>query len=138
MHRRNGVRKLLILREIDQCRADARTILDGALHLFREGAAMLRTASTLRANDAMLDDFKANRRKVDDLTGFIPVAFDFTDGRAGVHAGQFLDQWRGRLVCDDYSGYKALFKLGVTEAGCMAHARRKLRSGQYVLTGRSR
>ena len=53
------------------------------------------------------------------------VVFDFTDSRAGAHAGQFLAQWRGTLVCDDYSGYKALFKLGVTEAGCMAHARRK-------------
>jgi len=28
-------------------------------------------------------------------------------------------------VCDDYSGYKALIAEGVTEAGCMAHARRK-------------
>jgi transposase len=31
----------------------------------------------------------------------------------------------GSLVCDDFSGYKACFELGVTEAGCMAHARRK-------------
>uniref|UniRef100_A0A0R3QCL0 DDE_Tnp_IS66_C domain-containing protein n=1 Tax=Brugia timori TaxID=42155 RepID=A0A0R3QCL0_9BILA len=29
------------------------------------------------------------------------------------------------LVCDDFSGYKACFELGVTEAGCLAHARRK-------------
>jgi transposase len=28
-------------------------------------------------------------------------------------------------VCDDFSGYKALFERGVTEAGCLAHARRK-------------
>ena len=28
-------------------------------------------------------------------------------------------------MCDDYTGYKASFALGVTEAGCMAHARRK-------------
>jgi transposase len=28
-------------------------------------------------------------------------------------------------VCDDFSGYKVLFRQGVTEAGCMAHARRK-------------
>jgi len=27
-------------------------------------------------------------------------------------------------MCDDYSGYKALFANGVIEAGCMAHARR--------------
>ena len=31
----------------------------------------------------------------------------------------------GTLVCDDYAGYKALIADGVTEAGCMAHARRK-------------
>jgi transposase len=53
------------------------------------------------------------------------VVFDFAETRAGRHADQFLDTWRGTLVCDDYSGYKALFKLGMTEAGCMAHARRK-------------
>lgn len=53
------------------------------------------------------------------------VVFDFAESRGGRHAGAFLGDWRGTLVCDDYSGYKALFKLGVTEAGCMAHARRK-------------
>ena len=29
------------------------------------------------------------------------------------------------LVCDDFSGYKAGFAHGITEAGCLAHARRK-------------
>lgn len=53
------------------------------------------------------------------------VVFDFAETRGGRHAGQFLGKWRGTLVCDDYSGYKALFRLGITEAGCMAHARRK-------------
>lgn len=58
------------------------------------------------------------------------VVFDFAEGRAGKHAAQFLghaseDAWRGTLVCDDYSGYKALFAAGVTEAGYLAHARRK-------------
>jgi hypothetical protein len=33
--------------------------------------------------------------------------------------------WKGKLVCDDFGGYKASFELGVTEIGCMAHARRK-------------
>jgi transposase len=33
--------------------------------------------------------------------------------------------WQGKLVTDDFSGYKACFELGVTEVGCMAHARRK-------------
>ena len=30
-----------------------------------------------------------------------------------------------QLVCDDFAGYKARFGNGVTEIGCMAHARRK-------------
>jgi len=58
------------------------------------------------------------------------VVFDFAEGRAGRYPAQFLghpgdNAWRGSLVCDDYSGYKALFANGVTEAGCLAHARRK-------------
>jgi transposase len=53
------------------------------------------------------------------------VVFDFADSRAGRHAKAFLADWRGSLVCDDYSGYKALFEVGITEAGCLAHARRK-------------
>ena len=53
------------------------------------------------------------------------VVYDFADSRAGEHARTFLGQWRGKLVCDDYSAYKAGFELGITEIGCMAHARRK-------------
>jgi len=61
------------------------------------------------------------------------VVFDFAESRAGRHAREFLGfdthdperRWRGTLVCDDYSAYKALFGHGVTEAGCLAHARRK-------------
>jgi transposase len=58
------------------------------------------------------------------------VVFDFADSRGGQHARDFLglpgkDGWHGKLVCDDFSGYKACFEMGVTEAGCLAHARRK-------------
>ena len=58
------------------------------------------------------------------------VVFDFADSRGGHHARAFLglpgdEGWRGKLVCDDFSGYKACFELGVTEVGCLAHARRK-------------
>ncbi len=58
------------------------------------------------------------------------VVFDFAESRAGLHAREFLglpsdDGWRGKLICDDYSGYKQLLTMGVTEAGCLAHARRK-------------
>jgi transposase len=53
------------------------------------------------------------------------VVYDFSPSRAGEHARNFLHDWSGKLVCDDFSGYKASFDLGVTEIGCMAHARRK-------------
>jgi len=53
------------------------------------------------------------------------VVYDFAETRAGRHAKAFLEGWSGKLVCDDYAGYKALFEGGVTEVGCMAHARRK-------------
>jgi transposase len=64
------------------------------------------------------------------------VVYDFTPGRSGEYTRISLghdpehrerDQrpWSGHLACDDFSGYKALFDLGVTEVGCMAHARRK-------------
>jgi transposase len=52
------------------------------------------------------------------------VVYDFTISRSGEHARTFLGDWKGRLVCDDYGGYKALFATGVIECGCMAHARR--------------
>ena len=58
------------------------------------------------------------------------VVFDFADSRGGQHARDFLGLpgeggWSGSLVCDDFSGYKACFEMGVTETGCLAHARRK-------------
>jgi transposase len=61
------------------------------------------------------------------------VVFDFADSRGGQHVRGFLGLpgtqdkpgWQGKLVADDFSGYKACFELGVTEVGCMAHARRK-------------
>ena len=53
------------------------------------------------------------------------VVYDFCDSRAGENAKVFLGEWRGSLVCDDFSGYKQLMTQGVTEAGCLAHARRK-------------
>jgi len=53
------------------------------------------------------------------------VVYDFCESRAGEHARTFLGKWKGSLVCDDYAGYKAGFVSGITEAGCMAHARRK-------------
>ncbi|UNV88752.1 IS66 family transposase [Comamonas sp. 7D-2evo2] len=53
------------------------------------------------------------------------VVYDFCESRAGEHARTFLGNWKGSLTCDDFSGYKALIASGVTEVGCLAHARRK-------------
>jgi hypothetical protein len=53
------------------------------------------------------------------------VVYDFCESRAGENAKVFLGEWRGSLVCDDFSGYKQLMTQGVTEVGCLAHARRK-------------
>jgi transposase len=50
------------------------------------------------------------------------VVYDFANSRAGEHARAFVKDWHGKLVCDDYGGYKASF---ITEIGCAAHARRK-------------
>ena len=58
------------------------------------------------------------------------VVYDFCESRSGEHARRFLGHgtdkaWKGCLTCDDFSGYKALIASGVTEVGCLAHARRK-------------
>jgi len=53
------------------------------------------------------------------------VLFDFATSRSGEHVRRFLGDWRGALMVDDYGGYKALFRAGVTELGCWAHGRRK-------------
>ena len=58
-------------------------------------------------------------------TGPPMVVFDYQTSRAGRHATAFLAHWKGHLMVDDFGGYKALFTQGVTELGCMAHARRK-------------
>jgi transposase len=65
------------------------------------------------------------------------IVFDYQAGRGGRYAQQFLGDWHGHLLVDDYGGYKALFATArahpqsqhwlepCIELGCMAHARRK-------------
>ena len=53
------------------------------------------------------------------------VVYDFCESRAGEHARTFLGDWKGSLICDDYAGYKQSIAGGITEAGCLAHSRRK-------------
>jgi transposase len=53
------------------------------------------------------------------------VVYDFAESRAGAHARRFLTGWQGKLICDDFAGYRQFFANGVVEVGCLAHARRK-------------
>ena len=55
------------------------------------------------------------------------VWFDFCRGRSSEHPRRVLEHYAGTLVSDDYAAYKSLYAGGaIIEAGCMAHARRKL------------
>ncbi len=58
-------------------------------------------------------------------TGPPIVVFDYQPSRAGHHARSFLSGWKGHLMVDDFAGYKMIFTQGVTELGCLTHARRK-------------
>jgi transposase len=58
------------------------------------------------------------------------IVFDYRGGRNGQHARDFLGDWRGHLMVDDYSGYKPLFAQdpegqACIELACLAHVRRK-------------
>jgi transposase len=97
--------------------------------------AMLLERSVLHADEtpvAMLKPGKGSTHRAyiwsyssTQFDGMHAVVYDFADSRAAAHPKAFLDGWSGKLVCDDYAGYKGLFAEGVTEVGCLAHARRK-------------
>ncbi len=65
------------------------------------------------------------------------IVFDYQAGRGGRYVQQFLGDWHGHLLVDDYAGYKALFAATrahpqsqrllepCIELACLAHARRK-------------
>ena len=54
------------------------------------------------------------------------VYYDFCKDRSGEHPRRVLAEFRSTMVTDDYAGYHALHRSGVTAALCWAHARRKL------------
>ncbi|WP_271192645.1 IS66 family transposase [Agromyces luteolus] len=98
-------------------------------------ADKLRERGSLHADETpvqQLDPGKGKTRRAylwsyrsNDLEGGPPlVVFDYQTSRSGQHARDFLAGWRGHLIVDDYSGYKALFRQGVLEQACWAHARR--------------
>ncbi len=102
---------------VDAVRA---TLLDcSVLHADETPVAMLEPGKG-RTHRAYLWSYSSTQ-----FEGVRAVVYDFADSRAGVHPKAFLAGWAGKLVCDDYAGYKALFAAGVTEVGCLAHARRK-------------
>lgn len=56
------------------------------------------------------------------------VVFNYQASRGGRHVQDFLQNWQGHLLVDDYGGYKALFSRAESpciELACWAHARRK-------------
>ena len=95
--------------------------------------ARLLTADVLHADEtpvAQLDPGAGKTKRAylfayRDADGPPIIVFDYCASRAGKHAANFLDDWKGALMVDDYGGYKALFANGITELGCWAHARRK-------------
>ena len=54
------------------------------------------------------------------------VYYDFCKDRSGEHPRRVLGDFSATMVTDDYSGYHASHRGGVTAALCWAHARRKL------------
>ncbi len=55
------------------------------------------------------------------------VWFAYPPDRRGAHPQQHLAGYSGILQADAYGGYNALYEDGrITEAACMAHARRKI------------
>ena len=55
------------------------------------------------------------------------VLYDYQKTRGHEHPEQYLENFQGYLVCDGFSGYKALSNKNgsIKLAGCWAHARRK-------------
>ena len=99
-------------------------------------AELLRQRSVLHADETPVRQLDPGNGKThraylwayrsNDLdTGAPIVVFDYQTSRSGAHARNFLVDWRGSLMVDDFGGYKALFTKGVTELACLAHARRK-------------
>jgi transposase len=53
------------------------------------------------------------------------VLYRYSPDRKAEHPHEHLAPFRGILQADGYAGYAGLYELGITEAACWAHARRK-------------
>jgi transposase len=94
-----------------------RLLTDSALHADETPVGQLDPGSG-KTNRSYLWAYRS-------VTGPPIVVFDYQTSRAGKHARQFLGDWHGHLMVDDYAGYKAMFNGNVVELACWAHARRK-------------
>jgi transposase len=66
------------------------------------------------------------------------IVYDFTEDRKAERPKSFLDDWKGYLQADAYTGYDAMFKLEkVVEVACWAHARRKFNDAKETDKKRS-
>lgn len=61
---------------------------------------------------------------VDDDADFTHVVFKFSETGEGKHSQAWLEGYRGTLCADGAQVNDALYRAGVTEAGCLAHVRR--------------
>jgi len=107
------------LQPLADCLA-ARLLDGGVLHADETPVAQLDPGSG-KTKRATLWAYRSNVLE----TGPPIVVFDYQTSRAGRHARDFLSGWQGHLMVDGYAGYAALFARGVTELGCLTHARRK-------------
>ncbi len=107
----------------------AEMLTSSVLHADETPVAMLKPGNG-KTHRAYIWSYCTTSYEAKSDKGFGAVVFEFAEGRGGHNVRNFLglpgqQGWRGKLVCDDFAGYKACFELGVTEAGCLAHARRK-------------
>jgi haloacetate dehalogenase len=113
--------------------ADPDAFIDHALRGMTAGRSVIEPAA-MDAYRAAFRDPSVRHAICEDYRAALDedLLLDFAESRAGHNARRFLGigedgvgGWRGTLICDDYAGYKQAMNAGVTEAGCLAHARRK-------------
>ena len=94
-------------------------LLQGVLHADETPVQMLKPGNG-KTHRAYLWAYTPGRHEA-----LRAVVYDFCESRAGSNARDFLGEWSGSLLVDDFSGYKQLMTGRITEVGCWAHARRK-------------
>ncbi|NHO67182.1 transposase [Aestuariicella hydrocarbonica] len=63
------------------------------------------------------------------------MVYVFAPNRSGEHTRKLLQSCQGKLVCEDYSGYKASFERGIKAVRCMIPARRVSELPGKICTG---